>query len=222
MQKFIFVDNKAELADAWKKEFAQYDNVEVHGPVDIFSFEADACVSPANSFGFMTGGIDLLYSMNMGWNVMARLQNIIQTEYNGELLVGQALLLPTNYDRFPNIIVAPTMRMPDRLNGTQNVYLAAKAIFHLAKTHPVLKTIICPGLGTGTGAVTPKECARLMRMAYEDWYLGNAETNGVMKPGSLGEVFAMCDRQTSKTETDPVGEISAANLPIKGRFYPEE
>lgn len=203
MQKFILVDNKAELADAWNKEFEFDDNVEAHGPADIFSFEGDACVSPANSFGFMDGGIDLLYSMNMGWHVSAQLKNKIQTEYDGELLVGQAVIIPTGYARFPNIICAPTMRVPCRLVGTHNVYLAAKAMFLAAKRHPALKTIVCPGLGTGTGGVSSAECARIMKLAYDDWYLGKAEENGTLMPGQLGDVFVLGQQHTAKSTPPP-------------------
>lgn len=191
MQKFIFVDNKKALGDAWNVEFAAYDNVEAHGSADIFSFEADACVSPANSFGFMDGGIDLLYSLNMGWHVSVHLKDLIQKEYDGELLVGQSVIIPTGYKRFPNMIVTPTMRVPARLIGTPNVYLAAKALFLAAKRNPQLKTIVCPGLGTGTGGVTPDDCARIMRTAYEDWYLGEAKTNGTIAPPDLNDVFIL-------------------------------
>lgn len=205
MQKFILVDNKAELADAWNKEFEFDDNVEAHGPADIFSFEGDACVSPANSFGFMDGGIDLLYSMNMGWHVSAQLKNKIQTEYDGELLVGQAVVIPTGYARFPNIICAPTMRVPCRLVGTHNVYLAAKAMFLAAKRHPEFKTIVCPGLGTGTGGVSAAECARIMKLAYDDWYLEKAVINGTLMPGQLSDVFVLGNKHTTRA-TPPPGD----------------
>ena len=38
---------------------------------DIFEGgpEADAIVSPANSFGFMDGGIDMVYSRHFGWQM---------------------------------------------------------------------------------------------------------------------------------------------------------
>jgi O-acetyl-ADP-ribose deacetylase (regulator of RNase III) len=173
MQKFILVDNKRPLADAWTEEFSKYPNFEIHGGVDIFDYPGDAVVSPANSFGFMDGGIDLLYSMNMGWHVQGNLQWLINQEFNGELLIGQAAVLPTGYTKFPNIICSPTMRVPMDINGMPNVYLCAKAMFIAAKNHPEFKTIVCPGLGTGTGRISPKECAMKMRMAYEDFYLGN-------------------------------------------------
>ena len=173
MQTFVLVDNKVELAEAWKTQFSEYSNFEIHGGVDIFDYTGDAVVSPANSFGFMDGGIDLLYSLNMGWHVQKRLQDDIAINYHGELLVGQATMVHTDYKKFPYLICAPTMRVPKRLSGTPNVYLAAKALFIFAKSHPALERIICPGLGTGTGKVSPEECAAMMKRAYQDAYLSS-------------------------------------------------
>jgi hypothetical protein len=39
---------------------------------DILTRTADAILSPANSFGFMDGGIDLLYSNFFGWELQDR------------------------------------------------------------------------------------------------------------------------------------------------------
>ncbi len=171
MTKFILVDTKDVLVKAWEKEFKLYSNFEVYKG-DIFNFTGDAIVSPANSFGFMDGGIDLLYSLKMGWHIQYELQNKIKNEFNGELLVGQATTISTKYPLFPTLISAPTMRVPSLLSNTPNIFLAAKAIFILAKQNPQLRTIVCPGLGTGTGGVYPFECANKMRIAYEDFYLG--------------------------------------------------
>ena len=169
MQKFILVDIKYELAVAWSNEFSKYENFEIHGSASIFDYCGDALVSPANSFGFMDGGIDLVYSRNMGWDIERRLQEKIRNEFDGELLVGQATSVETNCAKFPILISAPTMRVPAILKETPNVYLAAKAIFLFAKKNPHLETIVCPGLGTGCGMVAPEDCALRMRMAYEDF-----------------------------------------------------
>lgn len=175
MQTFVLVDNKKDLADAWSSSFKDEPNFEIHGGVDIFDYPGDAVVSPANSFGFMDGGIDLLYSLNMGWHVQQRLREKIMDEHDGELLVGQSTWVPTDYRKFPILICCPTMRVPCRLKGMPNVYLAAKALFTFARRHPEITRIVCPGLGTGTGGVVPAECAEKMKMAYNDFYLGKYE-----------------------------------------------
>jgi hypothetical protein len=50
-----------EMVDAWSTCFGYAQNVFIHQQ-DILTRTADAILSPANSFGFMDGGIDLLYS----------------------------------------------------------------------------------------------------------------------------------------------------------------
>jgi hypothetical protein len=100
-------------------------------------------------------------------------QKKIQEEFDGELLVGQALTVPTDFADFPTLISAPTMRVPLNLTGTPNVYLAAKAIFLTVKKMPDETTCLIPGLGTGCGSVFFSQCAQRMRMAYEDFYLGD-------------------------------------------------
>jgi O-acetyl-ADP-ribose deacetylase (regulator of RNase III) len=87
-------------------------------------------VSPANSFGFMDGGIDWRYSERFGWQLMERLQQVIKGEdYFGELLVGQAIILETNDEmkKIPYLISAPTMRVPLDVSNSPNAYLAFKA-----------------------------------------------------------------------------------------------
>ncbi len=50
-------DRNPAIADAWNRQFVGIPDVHVScGP--IFDVTADAVVSPANSYGFMDGGID--------------------------------------------------------------------------------------------------------------------------------------------------------------------
>ena len=173
MNKFILADINAEMVEAWMEEFKEYDNFEFYCG-DIFDKKADLIVSPANSFGFMNGGIDLAYSKKMGWHIQNKLQERIKSEFDGELLIGQSCLVETDYEDFPVMIAAPTMRVPMYLNGSPNVYLAAKAIFLAAKRYKDSASCLIPGLGTGTGYVPYKMCAHKMKLAYEDFYLGKA------------------------------------------------
>ena len=69
-------------------------------------------VSPANSFGFMDGGIDALYLKHFGSQLQGQLQQAIQTRHHGELLVGAAEVIETGSKRIPYLIAAPTMRVP--------------------------------------------------------------------------------------------------------------
>ncbi len=53
------------LLEAWKRFCEGLPFVQFHFG-SIFEVECEAVVSPANSFGFMDGGIDLLYSRRFG------------------------------------------------------------------------------------------------------------------------------------------------------------
>jgi hypothetical protein len=64
-------DISTAVTSAWEAAFADAPEVEVSCG-DIFGVKADAIVSPANSFGYMDGGIDLVYSRFFGWELESR------------------------------------------------------------------------------------------------------------------------------------------------------
>jgi O-acetyl-ADP-ribose deacetylase (regulator of RNase III) len=178
--KLILTALQPDLAHAWARISQDLDFVSVYEG-SIFDVRCDAVVSPANSFGFMNGGIDLFYSRFFGWHVQERLQHAIRSYHYGELLVGIAEIIATDHDRIPYMIAAPTMRMPMDIKETINPYLAARATLLLwkyghfrdgphggAPIANVIKTIALPGLGTGVGSVDPDVCARHVRGAIDD------------------------------------------------------
>lgn len=74
----------------------------------------DAIVSPANSFGFMDGGLDAALVERFGMYAETRPKQTIRDKHAGELLVGRAEVCPTNDSTVPWLICAPTMRVPHR------------------------------------------------------------------------------------------------------------
>jgi O-acetyl-ADP-ribose deacetylase (regulator of RNase III) len=169
--KIFLRDRNQDIVDAWTQAFAGYKNVDIFRG-DIFDIKADAIISPANSFGFMDGGIDLAYSKYFGWKLQEALQEKIKTEYYGELPVGTATILETGNDNIPYLISCPTMRVPEIVGNTVNAYLAFRAAlievikFNDKSTHKIY-SILCPGLGTLTGAIPPVNCAMQMIYAYD-------------------------------------------------------
>jgi O-acetyl-ADP-ribose deacetylase (regulator of RNase III) len=170
----ILADTDKNLIAHWQFFFKDIPNVSVyHG--SIFDNPCAAIISPANSFGFMDGGLDLALSNYLGWHVQELLQEKIKTKYYGELLVGQAEIVETGHKDFPYLISAPTMRLPMVLNKTVNPFLAMRAILLLvtkgkfdngAPISASIDSLVVSGLGTGIGCVPPKICARQMRIAY--------------------------------------------------------
>jgi O-acetyl-ADP-ribose deacetylase (regulator of RNase III) len=165
------IDNNKQMCEAWESQFKGCKDVTIfHG--DIFEKSTDSIVSPANSFGFMDGGLDLLISEIMGWQIQEGLQKEIRDKYFGELLVGQALLIDTDFESIPFLISAPTMRVPMILKDSVNVYLASRAIFLLLKqNHHRISIVTMCGVGTGVGKVPYDICAKQMKQAYDDVWL---------------------------------------------------
>lgn len=168
MKCFLVYRDKA-LGDAWRSDFQDVADVElVRG--DITQLTVDAVVSPANSFGFMDGGLDNALSERFGWDLQEHVQEQIFALDEGELLVGQSLVIPTGDKDMPWLIVAPTMRVPMSFNiaTSVNAYLAMKAILIAAKKHPEISTVAIPGLCTGVGRMPTTTSALQMRTAYAE------------------------------------------------------
>jgi len=175
--KILLVDFQQPLIDAWQQAFKNIEDVTVmcHS---IFEVPAEAIVSPANSFGYMDGGLDLRISQFFGWHVQERLQALIRSKHHGELLVGQAEIVETDSKPIPYVISAPTMRVPMILGReTINIYLAMRAILLLLKygtledgteINDVVETVAIPGMGTGVGRVPPDICAKQMKIAFQE------------------------------------------------------
>lgn len=180
--KFKLVAFNLDLFYAWKKYFNDVDGIEVIDG-DILKQKADAIVSPANSFGYMDGGLDLKYSKHFGWDLESKVRNVLENEYYGELPVGNAIVVSTQREDIKFLISAPTMRVPSNVSDTVNAYLAFKAIIQSCllhnKTHTQkIDTILCPGLGTGEGKLPAEKCAKQMYMAYQTVLGGKVLRNG--------------------------------------------
>ncbi|AEE54249.1 macro domain-containing protein [Haliscomenobacter hydrossis] len=161
------------LITAWKTYFSSTEDVViVEG--DITKIPCDAIVSPANSFGFMDGGLDYALSERFGWDLEKQLQRTIKELPEGELLVGQALVIETNDHEIPFLISAPTMRIPTNfnINTSVNAYLVMKAILIKAKQHPSIQRVAIPGLCTGIGQMEENIAAKQMFQAYKEIVLG--------------------------------------------------
>ena len=164
-------DMDEKIVNAWKTIFSDNDKIRISCG-DIFDLKADAIISPANSFGFMDGGIDLAYSEYFGWDLEKILQHKIQDTFYGEIPVGIATIINTGNENIKYLISAPTMRVPMDVSNTVNAYLAFRAsLIEIKKFNENNKekitSILCPGLGTLTGRISPENCAIQMKYAYD-------------------------------------------------------
>jgi O-acetyl-ADP-ribose deacetylase (regulator of RNase III) len=171
--KIILAEITDRVLYAWTEFFELEENVSIVKS-DITKVQCDAIVSPANSFGFMDGGLDLALSERFGWDLEKKLQKQIKELPEGELLIGQAILMETGDKDIPLLISAPTMRIPTNFNieTSINAYLAMKAILIKAKSDDRISSVAIPGLCTGVGGMQPTIAARQMFQAYTEIILG--------------------------------------------------
>ena len=163
-----------ELVLAWMRYFADGPwTIEVG---NILKHQADAIVSPANSFGRMDGGIDLQYRNFFGTRVEQAVRAAIEKRFGGEIPVGSATIVGTGSQRIPYLVVAPTMRRPRSVAHSENAYKAMRAAIvevvrfnqALSEKESVIRRVLIPGLGTGIGGLDPFDAAEQMRKAYEE------------------------------------------------------
>lgn len=166
--KLILCDLNPEVTAALAAAFAETGVQVVTG--NILSHSGEAILSPANSFGWMDGGIDLPYRNLFGYSLEVRLQFLIAEQFDGELPVGQAVAVRTVHPQFKWLISAPTMRTPGQIRGTDNVFQAFKAALICAKKSGVME-LFSPGMGTLTGGLEPQDAAGQMLRAWREFSL---------------------------------------------------
>lgn len=166
------------LARAWQTVVDRVDgSARVHRG-SVLDVEADAVVSPANSFGWMRNGIDAVYARAFP-EVQQQVRSAVLAYHGGELPIGEAVVVPTGEVTPAWLISAPTMREPgeELPADTVHPYLAARAVFlrwrdgkleHGVELRRVVATIAMPGLGTGSGGVPPETCARQVAAAWNE------------------------------------------------------
>ena len=170
--RLVLIDQSTRLVNEWKNAFSAFQEVEVMSG-DYFQKQADAIVSPANSFGIMDGGLDLAIRDQLGYTVQNEIQKVIIEQYHGELPVGCAEIIETKDSRWRYMIAAPTMRIPESVSSTINAFLAFRAVlvavknFNRGRGKREIDSLVCCGLGTGIGGMSASKCAAQMRIAYK-------------------------------------------------------
>jgi O-acetyl-ADP-ribose deacetylase (regulator of RNase III) len=170
------------LADAWRSVAAGMDErVRVYRG-SLLDVPAQAVVSPANSYGWMRGGIDGVYAQTFP-QIEERVRSAVLAYHGGELPIGESLIVPTGIPAPAWLISAPTMREPGQVlpEDTVHPYLAARAVFlswrdgrleQGDEVRQAVETIAMPGLGTGVGRVAPQTCAKQVAAAWDEVFGG--------------------------------------------------
>ncbi len=135
----------------------------------------DVIVSPANSYGDLSGGIDKIYYNLLGKKeFQKRVIDCIRTNCYGEVHVGDAVVIPIdNAETNPKyMILAPTMVVPTSLQSSRNPYLFMRAaIKYIRKIRDNLLgkkiKVLCPIPCIGVGSMNHKIVAKQIKIAIE-------------------------------------------------------
>jgi O-acetyl-ADP-ribose deacetylase (regulator of RNase III) len=196
----ILVDPNIALCTAFRAYFVDLPGVSVvQGRFEDLP-EFDCMVSPANSFGLMDGGVDAAIIRFFGADLMSKVQRYIIAEFLGEQPVGTSFIVETDHPQHPYLAHTPTMRVPMDIAHMDHVYVAMAAMLravhhHNGSANRLIRTIACPGLGTGTGKVPFREAARQMALAYRyfldppqhlNWQLADTRQSAIRYGGDMG------------------------------------
>jgi len=139
----------------------------------------DVLITPGNSFGIMDGGFDAVVKTLFGASIEEKIRTAIDDEFHGKLPVGCAVCCGNATG--PDVIYAPTMRVPMQITRTDNVYLAMRAAllwisryndYETAGEHEpqYIENVMTPLLGAGAGKMPALQAATQMRLAWDSIY----------------------------------------------------
>lgn len=183
--RVILVDIGTSLADSAARIWPEIEVLKNTDMVHIPIMHGTAFVSPANSRGAMGpgAGIDAVYSQAMFPGIEGRVKAAIRSvgvadRMGGNFLpVGQAI-------KVDDLIVSPTMLLPQNVSGTRNAFLAFNAALWCADRNGV-DTLFVPGMCTGWGRMAPDNAITQMKQAYDLYKAG--EHHGVSAQQILDE-----------------------------------
>lgn len=141
----------------------------------------DYLVTPGNSFGAMSGGLDLAVRNVLGYDFQDNLQMWIMTNFPYGLPVGDIAIIETLDDtKFKNVMYTPTMRTPSSVDAFTVMHIMARITMQ-AISRPD-KSFAIPGLGTGCGCLYPRDAAFAMRAGYDACQFFSRSIYGLQRP----------------------------------------
>ena len=167
--KIYIVSVDGHAIKMMERAFRDVENVEAYW-YDIKYFykehkdEIDCLVSPANAFGFMTGGYDAALSDILGWNFQYKVREYIDKHFYGEQPVTSSFIIDTDIPGL-KLIHTPTMQYPSLIEDENIVYYATRSTLICALKNNV-KCIVLPIFGGDCGGVDASVTSELMKKAY--------------------------------------------------------
>jgi len=120
--------------------------------LDATEFEADAIVNPANSYGYMGGGLAGALKKVGGQEIE------LEAVSCAPIPLGYAIMTTAGKLRYRKVIHAPTMEQPAGLTNIAIVKEAVTAALQCADEAGI-KRLAIPGMGTGVGEIPKNKAA---------------------------------------------------------------
>lgn len=192
-------------------------NIETHhGDVKQLFGDNIGYISPANSFLFFDGGIDAVYGRmfpklqndaqelvkQFGYTrTLKKYGNVENLHFMKEeyyLPVGSSLIVPVenvmSRTKWNYIVACPTMYLPQKIKGTNNPYYATLAGLYAVNKYNKsvsdfmqIKTLICPGMGTGVGGIPFGESIKQIKFAL-DHFIDKKYNNDLKKESTIAYI----------------------------------
>lgn len=171
--KIYIVEYNSYSASIFKEAFKDIKEVTVIND-DLLHFfnkyqkEIDCLVSPANSYGHMSGGFDARLSDILGWDFQLKVQDYIKKHFNGEQPVGTSFIINTHLPHL-SLIHTPTMKYPSKIKDDSIIYTCTTSTLKCAKENNV-KCIVLPVFGGSCGGLSPEVTSQRMKDAINELF----------------------------------------------------
>ena len=150
---------------------------------DLTRSEVDAIVNPANSFGYMGGGVALAIKKAGG----ARIER--EAVGRAPIPIGNAVATTAGRLKAKFVIHAPTMVEPAGRANEEKVRVATLAALKCAEEKGA-KSIAFPGMGTGVGGLSYKIAVEAMVEAIKDFTSRGVKINEIILTGYSDKLYA--------------------------------
>jgi len=222
--RIVFASVDVELLQEFDRFVGKHSDILEKREGSVLDAGCDAILCPTNSFGFLDGGFALELCERFGFRLQEELRALIRDEHDGELLVGQARILPTGVDSPRWIVFTPVARTPQDIHRTVNVYLAMRAAILAIRdfnrrTDTPIASLAVPPLGRGELGLSAFAERRQVRHAVKRFVIKEKPA----KYRNLSQAVRRekrLKRQVRKEEEEAAEATAQAALPEVPRLSP--
>ncbi|MCK5520058.1 MAG: macro domain-containing protein [Candidatus Marinimicrobia bacterium] len=138
---------------------------------NILDYANGCLVSPANTMGEMSGGLDRQYYNYFGKEIQSTVRNRILPLPNARLPIGNIISIETKHQLIPILLIAPTVDLEKGRDSEPQI--AGRVFFNLLKYHSKSQfsemDLYIPLLGDGVGGLDSNFVIEEMKKAFDDF-----------------------------------------------------